>query len=50
MPNPMEQKAKERRSREAKILFDIENMDIMLGSNGIDHLDQNSESSTYGQL
>ena len=46
MPSTRRQKAKNRRSREADIMSDYENMDVMLGSGRLDDLNEDVDSFT----
>ena len=46
MPSTRRQKAKSRRSREADIMSDYENMDVMLGSGRLDDLNEDIDSLT----
>ena len=48
MPSTRRQKVKARRSREADILSDIENMDVMLGISENELADHISENMTHG--
>ena len=48
MPSARRQKIKGRRSREADILSDIENMDVMLGISENELADHISENMTHG--
>ena len=45
MPSTRKQKAKERRSRQADLLSDIENLDVMLGCYSKNDLESNSGNS-----
>ena len=47
MPTTRKQKRKARKSREADMLSDIENLDIMLGGNNL--VREESESSNFGR-
>ena len=43
MPSTRKHRAKERRSRQADIMSDVENLDVMLGSCSRNELESNSE-------